>query len=239
MSSNKQAKSAILGKIRRSLSVSSQTEDEAARQAAVKDRLTRRDRGHLPARSQVDHAGQIELFLEYALKSAATTDQVKDYDALPAAISAYLRHRNLPQKIRTGDDPRLQQADWASEPQLERQIGPSDGSDLVGVTHALGGVAETGTAIFTSGPNNPNSLNFLPEDHIIVLHAHDIAGDYETVQDRLRDETGTAQMPRIVTRITGPSRSGDIEQTILLGAHGPRAVHVIVVGAPKAPQPTA
>ncbi|MEI9915983.1 MAG: LUD domain-containing protein [Methylovirgula sp.] len=37
-------------------------------------------------------------------------------------------------------------------------------------------------------------------------------------------------MPRTVNFITGPSRSADIEQTLLLGAHGPRALHIIIVG---------
>ena len=230
MSESNPAKSAILGKIRRSLGSSSDFSDEQDRRAAVTERLAKRQRGILPARSQIDHDAQVEMFLEYAAKSAASVARVPGYDALPTAISDYLRGKNLPQRVRTGTDPRLAGANWASEPQLERLIGPSDGADLVGVTHALGGVAETGTALFLSGPDNPTTLNFLPEDHIIVVHSDDIAGDYESVQERLRDEKGQARMPRVVNRVTGPSRSGDIEQTILLGAHGPRNVHVIVVG---------
>jgi len=58
--------------------------------------------------------------------------------------------------------------------------------------------------------------------------AADIAGDYETVWDRLRARFG-ATLPRVVNWISGPSRSADVEQTIILGAHGPRCLHVLIV----------
>ncbi|PLW74997.1 LutC/YkgG family protein [Cohaesibacter celericrescens] len=224
------AKSAILNKIRRSLGGSASNGDRSIEREEVTHRLERKERGILPARGQVGREERIKLFLDYAEKVSSTTNRVASYDALPSEIANYLRGRNLPQKIRTGQDQRLAGIDWSTEPQLERLIGPSDGTDLVGVSHALGGVAETGTALFASGPDNPTTLNFLPETHIIVVHADDIHADYESVQDKLRGEDGEAVMPRVVNMITGPSRSGDIEQTILLGAHGPRDVHVIVVG---------
>ena len=59
--------------------------------------------------------------------------------------------------------------------------------------------------------------------------AKDIAGDYESVLARVRNTYGKGRMPRTVNFITGPSRSGDIEQTLLLGAHGPRRLHIVVV----------
>jgi L-lactate dehydrogenase complex protein LldG len=81
-----------------------------------------------------------------------------------------------------------------------------------------------------SGHENPSTLNFLPDNHIIVVSAKDIASDYEAVWNRIRFAYGKGTMPRTVNWITGPSRSGDIEQTLLLGAHGPRRLHVVVVG---------
>jgi len=99
------------------------------------------------------------------------------------------------------------------------------------VSHAFGGVAETGTLVLTSGQDNPTSLNFLPDNHIVVIEAKDIAGDYESIWPRLREKFGDGLMPRAVNLITGPSRSADIEQTLILGAHGPRRLHVILVGA--------
>ncbi|MCT4656844.1 MAG: lactate utilization protein [Cohaesibacter sp.] len=220
-------KAAILGKIRQSLKT---TGDRSIEREEVELRLATKERGIMPKRGKVDAEARVSLFLHYNQAVASTTDRIADYDALPEAISDYLRGRNLPQRLRMGQDKRLIAASWDKVPSLETSIGPSDGSDLVGLSHALGGVAETGTAIFTSGRDNPTTLNFLPETHIIVVDAKDIASDYESVLDRLRNDVGDAQMPRVVNMITGPSRSGDIEQTILLGAHGPKFVHVIVVG---------
>ena len=64
-----------------------------------------------------------------------------------------------------------------------------------------------------------------------MVDAADIAGDLEAAlaQDPQR-ATARARCRARVNLISGPSRSGDIEQKIILGAHGPRALHIIVVG---------
>ena len=62
---------------------------------------------------------------------------------------------------------------------------------------------------------------------IVVIRATRIVGAYEDAFDLLRAER--AGMPRNVMLITGPSRSADIEQTLELGAHGPRSLHVLIV----------
>ncbi len=80
-----------------------------------------------------------------------------------------------------------------------------------------------------SGPDNPSTINFLPPNHIVVVRAGDIDGDYEALWGRIRKKFGRGKMPRTVNWITGPSRSGDIQQTMLLGAHGPHSLHIIVV----------
>src|SRR5262249_43969875 len=104
------------------------------------------------------------------------------------------------------------------------------GKQLAAVSHAFGGVAETGTLILTSGADNPTTLNFLPDNHIVVVDVNDVAGDFETIVAPLRRHFGAGQLRRVVNLITGPSRSADIEQTLILGAHGPRRLHVILVG---------
>jgi L-lactate dehydrogenase complex protein LldG len=149
---------------------------------------------------------------------------------VPGAVADYLRGRNLPATVRMGSDPRLAAMGWDRQKALEVKPGPSDGRDATGISFAFGAVAETGTLALASGDNNPTTLNFLPENHVVVVNAADIAGDYETVLDRIRAVYGKGAMPRALNLVTGPSRSGDIEQTIILGAHGPRALHVIVVG---------
>jgi L-lactate dehydrogenase complex protein LldG len=66
----------------------------------------------------------------------------------------------------------------------------------------------------------------------VVVDAKDIAGDYETVWQRVRESFGIGHLPRAINMITGPSRSADIAQILILGAHGPRRLHVLVVGSP-------
>ncbi len=84
--------------------------------------------------------------------------------------------------------------------------------------------------MLTSGRDNPTTLTFLPETHVVVLDGNDIVGDYEAAWTKLRARYGKAAMPRTVNLITGPSRSADIEQTLLLGAHGPRRLQIVLVG---------
>jgi L-lactate dehydrogenase complex protein LldG len=219
------ARQDILSNIRRSLGV---TGTEAPRIEAVNDRLKRAPRGIIPRRGQLDPAEQLTLFKTQAQATLASLDEVASEADVPAAVADYLRRNNLPARIRMGDDLRLAAMPWSATA-LEVGKGASDGSDLVAVNHAFGAVAETGTLVIASGSENPSTLNFLPDYALVVLNAKDVAGDYETVWSRLRDTYGPGKMPRTVNWITGPSRSGDIEQTILLGAHGPRSVHIILV----------
>ena len=220
------AREAILAKIKSQVTEGG---DDTNRRAAVANRLSSPPKGIIPERGQISTRKQADLFCQKAQAVQSTVKRVKSYKDITAAISEYLRQKNLPQTIRLGEDERFDAIDWSATPSLTREVGPSDGSDPVGVSHAHGGVAETGTLLMTSGAANPTTLNFLPEDHIIVVKAKDIEGDYEAALDRIRTEHGKGRMPRTVNMITGPSRSGDIEQKILLGAHGPRSLHIIVV----------
>ncbi len=220
------ARADILSTIRRSLGVTGQ---EAPRKMAVAQRLEQAPRGVVPARGQLPHAAQIDLFTQQAVAAAASVARVSQPADVPHEIARYLRDANLPASIKMGQDPRLTAMPW-SETNLEASTGPSRGDDLNGVSHAFGGVAETGTLVVASGAENPSTLNFLPDNHIVVINGADIAGDYETVLAGARKAYGKGMMPRTLNMITGPSRSGDIEQTILLGAHGPRSLHIVIVG---------
>jgi len=107
--------------------------------------------------------------------------------------------------------------------------GPAQGTDETSIAKAFAGVAETGTLVLTSGPANPTTLNFLPETEIVVVRGADVVGGYEDAWDKLR-AAFPAGLPRTVNWVSGPSRTADIEQTIVMGAHGPRRLHVIVSG---------
>jgi len=219
----------ILATIRRSLGV---TGTEAPRRLEVTTRLASHPKGVIPERGQLPPAARLDLFARMVEAAAGTVEHAGDPTDIPAAVAAFLRGHNLPLVIRYGDDPLLSTVPWERAGTLEIRRGASDGSDLAAVSHAFAAVAETGTLALISGADNPTTLNFLPDVHIVVVSASDVAADFETIIRRLRERFGAGMMPRTVNLITGPSRSADIEQTLILGAHGPRKLHVIVMGDP-------
>lgn len=219
------ARDEILSSIRRSLRV---TGAEGPRRAAVESRLSGNPRGVVPARGQLDAKERIGLFKKMAESAFASVAIVRSAREVPTEAARWLRDNNLPATLRKGEDKRLADMPWG-ETALEMAEGASDGRDLNAVSHAFAAVAESGTLIMTSGPENPSTLNFLPDNHIVVLSAAELEGDYESVFDRLRQKYGKGEMPRTVNMITGPSRSADIAQTMLLGAHGPRKLHIVIV----------
>jgi L-lactate dehydrogenase complex protein LldG len=216
----------IFGDIRRALGV---TGSEEARRRAVEDRLAAAPDGVIPARGH-EAADPAALFRAEAERVFATVEQVASAADVPARIADFLRAKNLPPRLRRGADSYLAALPWPTTT-LTLDEGPAQAADAVGLAHAFAAIAETGTLALVSGPDNPVTLNFLPETHIVIIEAEKIVGDYEAFWERLRDAYGKGQMPRTVNFITGPSRSADIEQTLLLGAHGPRALHIIIVGA--------
>lgn len=219
------ARDDIFANIRRSLGVKG---SEAIRRQIVDDHIAKAPTGVIPARGQVSGEALMGLFRRQAEAALATVAEVGTASEVPGAVADFLRSHNLPASVRMGDDPRLDAMPWDAT-SLDRSQGRSDGTDLNAVSHAFGAVAETGTLVMVSGHENPSTLNVLPDNHIVVVSAGDVTGDYEAVWQNLRGRYGKGEMPRTVNFITGPSRSGDIEQTLLLGAHGPRRVHIVVV----------
>jgi L-lactate dehydrogenase complex protein LldG len=220
---SKASRDAILDKLR---GAARRDGDEAAARAAVDARLRTHARGTVPARGKLDRDGLIDLFAAQAIAVDATVARVPALDDVPATVADYLRGENLPTKLRLAPDPKLDACSWDQAPMLDVVYGKAEAEDMVTVTGAFAGIAESGTLMLVSGPETPTTLNFLPDTHIVVLRASEMVGAYEDAWDRLRN---TGRIPRTVNFITGPSRSGDIEQTLHLGAHGPRRLHVILV----------
>jgi L-lactate dehydrogenase complex protein LldG len=220
-----EARAQILNGIRRSLK-----RGELAGEAliAVEARLAAPPRGPGIARADLPPAQRVDLFCQWAETNNATVARVAA-DGVPAEIAAYLARNNLPARAAIAPSPALDRLDWASERLLELRRGRAEASDAVAITPAFAAIAETGTLVMASGPEHPVTLNFLPDTHVVVLKQADIVGGYEEVWQRLRQRYGKDRMPRTVNTITGPSRTGDIEQTIELGAHGPRRMHIVVV----------
>ncbi len=220
-----EARTQILATIRGSLKRGSLP---AEGQAALDQRLGQPRSGPIPARSQLDPVARIDLFVGEAERVDATVDRVAGAAEIPTAIATYLAGRNLPGIIKMAPDPALRAIPWSENTALSVTEGPGVGDDMVSVTTAFAGVAETGTLVLLSGPEAPTTLNFVPDTHIVVIDAGCIAGTYEQVWTEIRAAVG-GPLPRTVNWITGPSRTADIEQTLLLGAHGPRRLHIVVV----------
>jgi L-lactate dehydrogenase complex protein LldG len=203
--------------------------DRAGRDA-VDRRLGRPHANVVPMRGQLDGPGKVALFIAEAERVNATTRRLSDWPGVPHAIAAYLKSANLPAHLKVAPDPALDAIPWPKEPLLHIARGRAEDGDAVSVTGAFAGIAETGTLMLLSGPDSPTTLNFLPDTHIVVMPAAGIVGTYEDAWERLRSRCGGA-MPRTINWITGPSRTADIEQTLLLGAHGPRRLHILLVDA--------
>ena len=78
-----------------------------------------------------------------------------------------------------------------------------------------------------SGEETFASAALLPETHIAIVPVSRVVRSIEDAFALVKKERG--ELPRATNFISGPSRTGDIEQTIVLGAHGPYRVHVILV----------
>jgi L-lactate dehydrogenase complex protein LldG len=220
------ARETMLAGIRRALG------GGAERARAVERRLAEHPRGPAVARTKGDAATLRALFLAKAEEAAATVAIVPSMAEVPRAIADYLRERNLPTMVRIAPDPALSALPWASVPLLTVSEGATDGSDPVALTDCVAGIAETGTLMLASGADNPTGLSFLPETHMVVLRRDQLVGGLEDAWDRLRETRGpggSRDWPRAVNFVTGPSRSADIEQTLQMGAHGPKRLHILLV----------
>ncbi len=223
-------KEAILGAIRRGLRRGELPGDQ---QTMLRDRMAHPPRQLIPGRSQVPRPEQVALLIRNIEKDFGTLERVPEGDAVPEAVAGYLAQNNLPSMLAMGPHPELQTMPWSSRPLLLIREGRALPTDMVSVQQAFAAVAETGTLMLPSDPERPTTLNLLSDTAIVVLRTSRVVGPYEDAWDLLRRERQDAVtggfMPRNVMLVTGPSRSADIEQTLELGAHGPRRLHVVLI----------
>lgn len=215
------AREQILASIRRSLKRTGVLEGSVCQM--LDERLARHP-VHVQPALQGDLAARFVSKLEAV---AGTVAPVPSLAEVPKAVGDYLSAQLLPLEMVTASEPMLMQMDWPASMKIERRVAQRE--DHVTVTGAFAGVAETGSLVLVSSREHPTTLNFLPDVHIVVLRADRLVAHIEDVWARLRAELGA--MPRTVNFVTGPSRTADVEQTIQLGAHGPRSLHVIFVEA--------
>lgn len=163
-------------------------------------------------------------FTEQALRMSDTVEEVAVPGEVPAAVARYLDAIGVARKAIAWKT--LEGMAWR-EAGVDVEFRPPRNEDLTGITGVFCAIAETGTLMLLSGADTYSSASLLPETHIAVVPASRIVASMEDAFALARAEHGA--LPRAVNFISGPSRTGDIEQTIVLGAHGPYRVHVVVV----------
>lgn len=182
--------------------------------------LRRPVRGPLPAMDW----DPLPRFKERCIVMMSTVDEVATRTQVPAAVARYLAGNGLPTAGACW--PEFADLDWAGAG-LQIAARPANGDDKVGVTGTYCAVAENGTLMLLSGEGTHATTSLLPETHVAVVPASRVVRAMEDGWDLLRREHG--RLPRQVNFVSGPSRTADIEMTLVMGVHGPFRVHVIVV----------
>jgi L-lactate dehydrogenase complex protein LldG len=215
------ARAAILARIRKAHGHSPSSVPSEAEREAIETYIARHPIvGPLPpvADDVITH------FRHRAEATQSTTDVVDRMREVPSAVANYLEVNDLPTEGCVW--PQLARLDWAAAG-LKFAPRAAEDHDLVGVTGVFAALAETGTLMFVSGPQMPATVSLLPETHVAVVPVARIVKRMEDAWALARDEQG--ELPRMVSFISGPSRTGDIDQQIVLGVHGPYRVHVVLV----------
>jgi L-lactate dehydrogenase complex protein LldG len=216
----------ILGNIRSGLNYN---KDDSQRQQAVSNRLAAKADNLIPGRAQLPFAEQVELFKAMVHEALAELIELDSLDQVPQACADWLSSQGIKQLI-SASDSELTALDWnpLEQQQILRTERVAQAGDIASLTSSFAGIAETGTLMLHSGPQSPTTLNFLPDNHMVILRRSTIVGVYEEAWKKTREKYGNT-MPRTVNMITGPSRSADIEQKLQMGAHGPKNLVILMI----------
>ncbi len=193
----------------------------------ILDAIRARRRGAAPLPESY-HAPEVSgnltaAFAEKAKGAFAEVKTLHNASEIPAAIADLLRARNLSAKVHLPANSALNDLAWDKNLTLERT--PPSGEDTALATAPFA-IAETGTLVYAAGEASPASWHFRPGLEIAVLKESAILAHFEDVLARMKQHGALACT---VNLVTGPSRTGDIEQTMELGAHGPKALAILIV----------
>jgi L-lactate dehydrogenase complex protein LldG len=195
-------------------------DDFARRKAVAEAYIAAHKRGPQPIVGK-ELAARFQAKAEYL---SSTVELIESMSDVPSAVARYLAGLELGvQAVVTPDVARLP---WAGAG-LDVRAGVAVDADKVGISGCFCAIAETGTLLLLSGPASPATVSLLPETHIALVPVSRIVATMEDAFALHRAERGC--LPRAANFISGPSRTGDIEQTIVLGAHGPCRVHLVMV----------
>ncbi len=188
-------------------------------------RLTERLRHLLtPLRPQWND-DPLDRFAQKLRAVAATVDVVESAAEVVASVSSFLRGNDMPLAVTMAPDDRLDRYPWPDDLEISRRNVVPD--DVTSITAAEAGVVETGSLVLRSSPASPTGMNFLPENHIVILRQEQLV---KNLENGWRGALGSSNtVPRTVNFITGPSKTADVEQTIEYGAHGPQRLHVVLL----------
>ena len=219
------ARAEIMQRIR---SAQRRAEPTSTDRASASEYLAKHPAGPQPA----PYADVRAQFCTMAERMSSTVESVASMTDAPGAVARYLAGQSLAPRVVAW--PALDTLPWREAGIEVEWRAPrrdeSAGADLIGITGCFCAIAETGTLVLLSSPESPASTHLLPETHIALVDAARIVATMEDAFELMRRERGGPQrmMPRAINMVSGPSRTGDIEQTIVLGAHGPYRVHIIV-----------
>jgi len=225
LSTNQAVRDAILGRVRKALGHAATTSD-AQRDAEAY--IAAHRQGPRPAIA----GSLVARFIQRATDMASTVERIGAPEDIPGAVARYVEALELPpelaeQRSRKGVCwSELALLDWRGAG-LDIEARPTTGHDRLAITGCFCAIAETGTLVFSAGADTPTALTLLPDTHVAVVRADRIVAGMEDAFALLRSEK--VALPRAVNLISGPSRTGDIEQTIVLGAHGPFRMHLLVL----------
>ncbi len=194
------------------------------REAAVQDRLARHPRGTIPARAKADRATLLQTFTDMLKSQGAEVTRVTGKDAVKA-IARDSPPTASPSLCVWAGTNASQLCPGRSEPASRSRHSRRQSI----VVSGRGRGRRDRNPVPRLRPRQSNHLAFLPETHFILVEEADIVGCYEEAFDRLRALYGEGNLPRSVNMISGPSRTADIEQTIVRGAHGPKRLHVLIL----------
>jgi len=167
-------------------------------------------------------------FIHMLEKSNATVDVVPDETA---ARDALVKVLNDSQQVAVSDDPMARRLS-SSLDSIAIQQDLTDREALLscdaGVSGAQAGIAETGTLLLQSSAESHRLVSLIPPLHVAILSATRILWSLDDALATLGHEEPSA-MSRAVTMVTGPSRTADIELSLVIGVHGPKKLHVILL----------
>lgn len=222
---NRASREAILSRVRKALR---KDRTDAQPRADADAYIAAHRHGPRPARP----ADLIARFVERAGDMASTVERIGALAEVPAAVARYLDSLELPPALAAQKSHQgvcwseFAHLDWAGAG-LAIEARPTMGHDRLGITGTFCAIAETGTLVLLSGADTPTATALLPDTHVAVVRADRIVAGMEEAFALVRAERD--DMPRALNMISGPSRTGDIEQTIVLGAHGPFRVHILLL----------